>query len=335
MSDPSPATCTALRIPPLTFGFMSVDLDEARCLLDRFHYPLTLGAPDGVENFALGGEVIQLGPLTVGHLHSVRPVTIAAHDLDAYHVTIPLSGRVHVRHAGHEVTAEPSTAAVFRPGHAVHTRHDADTYELHIKIERAALETELAELLGHSVDGAIDLPPAMNLSTGGGRSWSRMVRLLRDESRHEHGLIHQPLIAEQMRHSVLSGLLLSVPHRYFQELITPAPAGPPRAVRRAVDAVRDEPERPFSVADLARIAGMSVRSLQEAFRRHVGMAPMAFLQDVRLERVHHTLRTADPVRTTVAEVAYRWGFAHLGRFAWAYRRRYGRCPSETLRKRRP
>jgi transcriptional regulator GlxA family with amidase domain len=61
------------------------------------------------------------------------------------------------------------------------------------------------------------------------------------------------------------------------------------------------------------------------------MAPMAYVEHVRLERVHDTLTEADPARTTVAEVAYRWGFTHLGRFAQAYGRRYGRYPSETLR----
>jgi AraC-like DNA-binding protein len=35
---------------------------------------------------------------------------------------------------------------------------------------------------------------------------------------------------------------------------------------------------------------------------------------------------------TVAAVAHRWGFAHLGRFAYAYRARFGVSPSETLRE---
>ena len=98
-----------------------------------------------------------------------------------------------------------------------------------------------------------------------------------------------------------------------------------------VDAIHDEPERPFTVGDLAAIAGMSVRSLQEGFRRHVGCAPMTYLQQQRLLRAHDSLRRSDPLRVTVAAVAHRWGFAHLGRFASAYRSRFGVPPSETLR----
>ena len=235
------------------------------------------------------------------------------------------------RHAGHEVTAGPTIAAVFGPCNPVFTLHDAHTAELDIKIERQALEVELADLLGHSVDGPIDLPPAMDLSGGPGQSWSRLVTLLLDELGHPGSLVHQPLIAEQIRHSVLSGLLFSLSHRYRDELSAPAQPGAPRAIRRALDLIQAEPDRPLSVADLAATAGISVRSLQEGFRRHVGCAPMTYLQQVRLLRVHDELQHADPFRATIAAVAHRWGFAHLGRFASAYRMRFGVSPSETLR----
>jgi len=49
--------------------------------------------------------------------------------------------------------------------------------------------------------------------------------------------------------------------------------------------------------------------------------------------VHEDLTGGDRAhRPTVAEVAYRWGFTHLGRFAHDYRARYGEAPSTTLRR---
>ncbi|HEX5200049.1 AraC family transcriptional regulator [Paractinoplanes rhizophilus] len=312
--------------------FSSVDIDQARSVLNRFYYPVAVGTPEGAEGFGLGVEVIQLGPLTVGQISFAGPVSLVVAELDAYHVSMPTTGRMQARHAGHEVVAGPSTGVVFGPGNPVYTMHDANSAELAVKIERDALEQELAGLLGRPVRGPIDLPPAIDLSGGLGHSWSRLVRLMRDELEHTESLIYQPLIAEQLRSSVLSGLLLSVPHRYHDELTGPVGAGPPRAIRRVVDAIHDEPEKPFTVADLAAIAGMSVRSLQEGFRRHIGCTPMAYLQSVRLLRAHETLRRADPLRMTVAAVAHRWGFAHLGRFASAYRTRFGEAPSDTLRR---
>ncbi|MEV8505734.1 AraC family transcriptional regulator [Actinoplanes sp. NPDC051475] len=332
MSDAHFRTVTPSSGSRDTASFSTVDLDDTRILLTRFYYPLAVGAPEGEEGFEFRADVIQLGPLTVGHLGFGAPVTLVAPELDAYHVTMPTTGRVHARYAGRELTAHPGTAVLYGPGKPVYSLHTAGSAELDVKIERPALEAELATLLGRPVPGPIDLPPLVDLSCGPARSWNTLVRMLRGEIGHPASLLRQPLIAEQMSRSVLSGLLLAVPHRYTEELTAPAPAGPPRAVQRAIDAMHDEPERPFTVSDLAQIAGVSVRSLQEGFRRYVNCAPMTYLLQVRLARAHEALRRQDPARTTVAAVAHRWGFAHLGRFASAYRARFGVSPSETLRR---
>ena len=76
---------------------------------------------------------------------------------------------------------------------------------------------------------------------------------------------------------------------------------------------------------------MSVRTLQEGFQRHLGMSPMACVRVVRLRRAHRDLRSADPSHSTVALIAHRWGFTHLGRFVAAYKRMYGETPLQTLR----
>lgn len=62
------------------------------------------------------------------------------------------------------------------------------------------------------------------------------------------------------------------------------------------------------------------------------MSPMTYLQDVRLARAHAALVEAEPGEVTTTEVAYRWGFTHLGRFAAGYRKKYGVAPSQTLHR---
>nr|WP_221375806.1 AraC family transcriptional regulator [Actinoplanes polyasparticus] len=331
MVDVTPRSAQLLSDMPEIAHFSGVDIDEARSVLNRFYYPVAVGTPENKADFQLGVGVIQLGPLTVGQLSFASAVTLLVAELDAYHVTMPTVGRLHARHAGHEVVADPPTGVIFGPGSPVYTSREANSAEVAVKVERKALEEELSGLLGYPIEGPLLLPPEVDLSTGPGYSWSRLVRLLCEELPREGSLFFEPLIAEQLRSTVLSGLLLSVPHRYREELTGPITAGPPRAIRRVVDAIQAEPERPFTVTELARVANMSVRSLQEGFRRHVGTAPMTYLQRVRLGRAHEDLRRADPVRLTVAAVAHRWGFAHLGRFASAYRSQFGESPSETLR----
>ncbi|WP_167458959.1 MULTISPECIES: helix-turn-helix domain-containing protein [Streptomyces] len=48
-------------------------------------------------------------------------------------------------------------------------------------------------------------------------------------------------------------------------------------------------------------------------------------------RAHEELARADARCTTVSAIAGKWGFAHHGRFARAYRELFGESPAQTLR----
>ena len=66
------------------------------------------------------------------------------------------------------------------------------------------------------------------------------------------------------------------------------------------------------------------------FQRHLGMSPMAYVREVRVRSAHRDLRSADPAHTTVAAIAHRWGFTHLGRFAAAHKKKFGNTPVQAL-----
>jgi AraC-like DNA-binding protein len=40
--------------------------------------------------------------------------------------------------------------------------------------------------------------------------------------------------------------------------------------------------------------------------------------------------SADPAYTTMAAIAHRWGFTHLGRFAAAHKMKFGNTPVQAL-----
>lgn len=60
------------------------------------------------------------------------------------------------------------------------------------------------------------------------------------------------------------------------------------------------------------------------------MSPLERLRRTRMERARHDRVAADPTRTSVTDVAARWGFFHLGRFAQTYKAMYHELPSQTL-----
>ena len=81
----------------------------------------------------------------------------------------------------------------------------------------------------------------------------------------------------------------------------------PRAVRTAVEIIEEEAHLPLTASSLAARCHVSVRSLQQGFRRHLGASPMAYVREVRLRRAHQSLLESDPSTTSVASVAHRWG----------------------------
>jgi transcriptional regulator GlxA family with amidase domain len=107
------------------------------------------------------------------------------------------------------------------------------------------------------------------------------------------------------------------------------------AVRRAMAYCEEHAAELVSVADMATAARVSPRTLQDRFRTDLGTTPAAHLRRVRLDRAHQDLlRISDGSASgTVTDVAARWGFTHLGRFAAYYREAYGQVPSRTAERR--
>ncbi len=107
----------------------------------------------------------------------------------------------------------------------------------------------------------------------------------------------------------------------------------PATIRRAVEFIEANADKNLAVADIARVARLSIRGTHAAFRRHLGTSPTAYLRRARLAAIHRDLKAADPTSGAgVADIAARWGWLHPGRFAAAYRECYGVLPSETLNR---
>lgn len=81
----------------------------------------------------------------------------------------------------------------------------------------------------------------------------------------------------------------------------------------------------LTIEDVARAAGMSNSTLRRMFVEHLKMTPIEYLQDLRLARARDFL-----ARGTfgVKEVAARVGYVDPLYFSKAFRRKFGRPPSE-------
>lgn len=101
-------------------------------------------------------------------------------------------------------------------------------------------------------------------------------------------------------------------------------------MRRVCEWAADSPEETVNLLELSHIAGGSLRQLQSAFKAYTGMTPTHWLRLRRLNGARRELLKARDV--TVAEVAMRWSFWHLGRFSSSYQALFKELPSETLKR---
>jgi AraC-like DNA-binding protein len=324
---PGPDGATAVRA-----SLRTTDLDEARLFCRRMFYDSVRVRPlDNGATLDFAADGVRLGPVTVGEVAYGADMHVTSSDLEtAYHVLAPLTGAVQCRQSGHAVAADPSCAVVLQPVGAVDLIWAADCRLLSVKVDRAALEREMDAALNREVASPMPLGARFATGSGPGRSWTALLRLVLTEARGPDGLLDQPHIVRRWQNLLIGGLALTVEHPYGQE---PA-ARHPRTVKRTLDAMHADPAHPYTAGELAAIAGVGVRVLQESFKQHVGVSPMTYLRRLRLDGVHTELSEADPWQVSVSEVAVRWGFTHLGRFAGAYRARFGVAPSQTLRERR-
>ncbi len=80
---------------------------------------------------------------------------------------------------------------------------------------------------------------------------------------------------------------------------------------------------PYTIDELARIAGTSPRNFSRLFNRVTGRTPVNYLTDIRLRNAEHMLTSSS---TPIAEVAYRCAFADSNYFSKKFAERYGIPP---------
>ncbi len=156
---------------------------------------------------------------------------------------------------------------------------------------------------------------------------ARLGTLLRTVA---HGIQAQTVIPDSM-----PSLEKDIREALTEAVQGPAPEQPrlsasARIVRSCIEAADRLGPNP-QVATMAETLGVSDRWIRAAFRKEYGLPPSEFFQIRNLHHARRDLCLGTRHDTTVAEVATKWGFWHLGRFSGTYQQRFGEYPAQTLR----
>lgn len=307
--------------------FESQDLDDTRERISRVMQPhrlLPLARPIGGRSHM---DFVRVGGIGMGTIRFGETMRVDVEHVEDYHLLMfCLNGRADVHAGNRPLQADGQRGLVCAPGTRFLADLSGDCEQFVLRLDRTMLETHAGRPL--RFEEALDLRrPEL-------RAWLEQLQLLLGSQALMQAVQASPVVAAEMERLLVHLLLAGQPWTDDAALrIAPAPgrSGSHAAcVRRAEAHMEAHADEPLQLADVARAAGVSVRTLLDAFRRVRACSPMQTLRELRLGRAHQRLR--QPQRgESVAAVALDCGFAHLSRFAQAYRQRFGESPSDTLR----
>ena len=306
------------RLHSRVWGYQSQDRDLIRV---RFDNPITW-----ITQRRLGSMTISSG----GDRFAAQ-VDIGGGGIDSFCFSAMVHGRAGLIQNGTETTWSGADGIVFRatPGTRLLVG-DINARE-NLWIEASTPEHALEGLLGNRLRERLAFKPAFNWTRGLAASVKGQIDFLMHEMKRQGGVGDNPVALASLTDLLVSLVLRGVPHNYLERLEGGRSGAVPAYVRRAEDFMRANAAVPIRMEDVAAAACCSVRTLGSVFRRFRDTTPLAALHAIRLEQVHAELRHGG-TGGSAADVARCYGFTNPGRFAAAYRRRFGETPSETARR---
>lgn len=235
-----------------------------------------------------------LPPFTVSVRSYGQKSSVHWHDFAQ--LVLPLSGSLAIDIAGAQGLLDRRLAAYVEPGRRHAQESHSANRSLILEFDPSELQPKLAErwarrpLLELTAD-INSLTEYMDLSIAKGSTQGSRVRLWAS-------LLFDAFLGDEPAANSRLAVLLS-----------------------RIDA---EPASPWTAASMAAIAGVSVSRLHALFREELDTTPRGWIRDLRLGRVKEWLATT---RLSIAEIAYRVGYADQSALTRALREATGLTPA--------
>ncbi|BAL24178.1 AraC family transcriptional regulator [Azoarcus sp. KH32C] len=315
--------------------FRSTDPEQVRTEVSRVFCPHQLEPVDPRRPLSTVHNLVKLGETALNFLTYGSDVMILPGSLDRFYlVQLPLTGSAQVTSGQESVESGACSAVILNPDERIRMRWSGESAQLLLWIPRRSIERRMTEVLGEGFKQPLRFSVELRQTSGMTSAWCTM---LKDLARNidENGvdwLRFRPAVSA-LEDCLIRGLIYQQPHSYSERLLKPALPAHSRQLQRALDYIEGAALESISVADIAQYAHLSVRALEEGFRKHYGTTPMNYLRGKRLDQARSAI-VANALAgspETITEIAFRHGFNHLGRFAAYYRERIGESPSDTAR----
>jgi AraC-like DNA-binding protein len=198
-----------------------------------------------------------------------------------------------------------------------------------------SLPVEEMAAMGETLAG-VDLTPPRDamLITPPPAAMARLQRLHEaagDLTENAPEIIANPDASRGLEQELIEAMVSCLAHRDGRENSL-AQGQHEIVMRRFRRLVEENPGQPLYVPEICKAIRVSERTLRICCQEHLGMGPKRYLLLRRMHFARRALRRATPETATVTEIATRFGFWQLGRFAVEYHLLFGETPSATLRR---
>ena len=278
------------------------------------HCVRVLGVP---QPLSFRHHVATIGGLGFNAVCYGADVSIDVEPLEgAYLLTLLYAGRGELHQGKQVMHASVDTVCVFNPGEASQIYLSADQRNVTVRIPAGVLQRQMpnapAPLFNSDSNG--------HVHAGGLRGF---VSHMCEQLRAGEGSLQHPLVVRNVEDMLATLMLAEIP------LASGSldAASTPRHVARAEAFMQENYRAPLTLAQIAAACGISMRALQKGYSRHRGTTPMQALLEIRLRAADSALRLRR--NAAVTGIAMDCGFTHMGRFAQAYQRYFGKKPSDT------
>lgn len=248
---------------------------------------------------------------------------------DFYLVQLPLIGRAKLVSGRDEIYVDPGILSVLQPQIESRMVWSSDCTMILIQVPRSVVHERakawgIQQLPRFAMAHSREMPNV-------GAFWLAVMDLTRNIDRFGSQWLRHPTAYAAMEEFLLSAFttLLAEPTDEPRFAVR----GDERCLRRTKEYIHANLDRVLSLAEIARAACVSPRTLEAVFKRQGEVAPLCYARRCRLQAVHDVLRQAHHAGrvVNVTDIALAYGFLHLGRFAAQYRKEFGCHPSKTVR----
>ncbi|MEM7299554.1 MAG: AraC family transcriptional regulator [Pseudomonadota bacterium] len=306
--------------------------EEFASRFEDFHGHYSANIKDRYRHGQIGVlSVAKLGDLNFSLMRWNTGITgTVLCDQPHFCLRIPVSGRARTEdpHFG-TITNGHDEIGLFRANQGVTVDSGEDNSAVNVSIPAGLLESRAESFYDQSGNHPLHFPSQVKVQSLQGTMITSLVNVLMAQLVAAPRVCDNELLLANIREYAVSAILNALPCSIPNNPAVERDSGVPRTVKLAEDYMHANAEQPVTLDQIAREAGCSERALQNAFKSFRDITPMVALREIRLCRAHRDLCEGTE---SVTQIALKWGFSNLGRFAALYQEKYGEKPSVSLKK---